>query len=497
MWTATPGYLILSGRIPAQLIGALRAALSYPVPGAWRTWKYRQRLWDGTKSLLFQDGDRYVVPGGLRPLVARAMRGAGLSTPLPAPGALLCGPMVATLPNGRELYPDQLEALKIACSRQQGCLDLAPSFGKTELMAALAATFGRRARVLVLVNATGLLHQNAERLEELLREPVATLGAGVDQSRRLGARILVATIQTARSRPAAIERWLAAEILLVDEAHTIGESWFPILGASQATVRLGLSGTLSDVTIPMIPQAFLGPIIHTVTERQLLAAKRTSPVQVLMPTIEHPLGLPEDYDELYDMAIVRNKTRNALLAEAIATCRSVDLPTVAIVYAIAHGEFLTQRVSALGHAVEWIHGKTPGFIQASVKRDFVAGTVGAIIASNVFKQGINLPNMRVVVNAAGWKSRGLTRQRVGRVARLKDEPDALAYMIDPYDTGPSRWRCSIHQRISDDRCCDAATPLRILLERHSRKRAATYRQLGYHVAIGPWASLAKTLARQV
>lgn len=452
-----PAFTAVEGRISPSVIQALDGALAYHPKGYSHDPRYQRHVWDGFERLLRRPrggGGRFLFPSGLLEHALRAV-------------APLCGPVEVIrdysplplapaqgnrLPGGQTLRPEQIEAVERASQAQQGLLNLSVAFGKTLVMAGVLVRSPEAA--LVLVPGQELSRQVALELEGYLQEPVGYLGGG---QHRFRGRITVATPQAlahAGDRQAAL---LRTPILLVDEVHTVSlKTWVPLLGAHQAPMRLGFSGTIKEAHAPLLVESFFGPILMTVTEKQQAAAGYISKATVLMPWVRSEFAI--GYGDLYEASIVRNAERNGVLVEGTQWAVDRGWPTLIHVYKLDHGADLARRLDVLGIPHRWLYHGVPGIPEA--KRAFEAGHLPVIIASNIFGLGINLPSIRFLVNAAAWQNPLVTSQRAGRGLRLKPDGVHEVTILDPFDLGTD------------------------LLKKHSVSREHTYRRKGFTVRTG-------------
>lgn len=470
----TATYSVLSGRVPLHLYAAVQKALTYTKQvqaferGRGRVWQSQPvALYTATaQGLVFPSGLAHHVTAHIGPLDVQADEGGPATDP----------PPVTLLADGTQLYDDQAEAVTTALQCRRGLLALATNAGKTEVMASLLCSVPQ-ASALVLVNQRGLLQQTVDRLRRLTGEPISVWGGGVRRYQP-ESRIWVATIQAVHRglRRPGVRDWLNhVQLLLVDEADVISPTgWYPTLEAcTRAWLRIGLSGTLREARHLLPIEAFFGPIIYDITDPELVAQGRSAATTVLMPWVGQQVPDGTDYDGehgLYERGVVRHQARNQLVAEFAAQAAQQGLAVVVSFYRLPHGQTLEYlcRERYLGPVVR-LDGQSAASLVEQVKTTAGAGQAGIYLTGVGYNRGLNMPGVRVLVNAAGWKSPQATSQRGGRVVRRKPDGGNWALIVDPYDLGNST------------------------LKRHAQARERVYQRKGFRVLRGAPSALQETL----
>lgn len=438
--------------------------------------------------------DRF--PAGLLPDVGRAaqrdavalelddQRGPAL-TPACAPGD--CG----------WLDDIQVAALTAALDYGRGILQLPTGAGKTELFLGLVGKVYPREPALLLAPRSILATQARERWAKrvadgfLPDEPLGLLADG----ERLPGRVVFATFQAAHRALTKGDRGFISflervRILVADECHTVAaDTFFPVLqAAAEARSRLGLSATplqRSDERSVLTIGA-LGPVIFKVSAPELVESGR-----LVEPTIDmhacrqvalrsHPRDLSPGrvctgcnaiadepcaddcatmdprsgiFRRTYRELVVESTPRNELVVDLVATA---ERPVLAFVRELDHGKFLTTLLARRGLSVRLVTGAKSGKAREAAIKELRRGDVDVIVATSVFEAGVDIPELRTVVNAGAGASNIRTVQILGRVVRASEGKE-VARMIDVLDLGePS-------------------------LERHARQRRRAYREQGFRV----------------
>lgn len=362
----------------------------------------------------------------------------------------------------------QAEAVARVLERTRGIIHSPTGSGKGELVIALARAV--RTRWLFVVHRTTLVSAQATRFEDRNRQHGVDLGeAGRigDGLFTLGDRLTCATFQTLDRMDKEARREMLAGFggLMVDEAHTTpAASHYSMLMDCPAYYRVGLSGTPLDRNDDRDPftVAALGPVIFhietkTLVERGVLARPIVRMLKVPQP---HAKG---SYASVYSKCIAKSERRNAAV---VSLARRASKPAILFVKHVEHGKELEKQLINSGIAAEFVHGMhSTGWREATLRR-LKQGKTDVVIATVIFQEGVDVPELRSVVNASGQLSVIATLQKIGRGMRVdrdhagnvREGGDTFE-VWDVFDTGNAT------------------------LEKHARARRAAYVAQGHDTAV--------------
>jgi superfamily II DNA or RNA helicase len=97
---------------------------------------------------------------------------------------------------------------------------------------------------------------------------------------------------------------------------------------------------------------------------------------------------------------------------------------------IRHLKETSKRLDGLPH--DLVFGEKHVSQRIASKKEFEKGSIRLILANKVFKKGVDIKRVDLIIDGAGMKSRNDCIQKYGRGARMCDEKDGLIY-IDIYD----------------------------------------------------------------
>ncbi|HDH43896.1 MAG TPA: DEAD/DEAH box helicase [Thermococcus sp.] len=351
--------------------------------------------------------------------------------------------------NGIQLRSYQNEAIHYSLEHQRGIIHIPTGGGKTIIAAGIIASV-QDFRCLFIVHTRELLHQQYLFFSRFF--PTRIWGGG--QVDYYPATVTIATVQT-------LSRWDENEIknlrehfdgIMVDEAHhSHSDTYRRILIKSEIPFRIGLTATphtLWTTEEYMKACGVIGPIIYEAKVQQLTQQSYLSQPIVLMVKTRCPV-----YGSWYWVrreGIIENEQRNKTLAHLVELLRGRKI--LISVDTVEQGKILASLVPG----ARLVQGKTPRRIQ-HLLRQALNHQSAIVIATTVWKEGIDIPQLDVLVVAGGGRSRISVVQRAGRLLRPKDTNPLL---IDCMDYGND------------------------YLASHSQQRFQIYRALGWNVIVG-------------
>jgi superfamily II DNA or RNA helicase len=305
-----------------------------------------------------------------------------------------------------ELRDYQAEAVAAVLDNERGVISLPSAAGKTNIAAAIISTLGQP-RTLVLVHRKDLMYQ----LYESFSKYFSDVGMVGDGKRKEG-RITIATWQ---SVPAGSDV-LDVDLLILDEAHNAAsEKYYEVALSSNAYFRYGLSASadLREDKRDMFLTGLTGEIIYKRKPSELSEWLSIPVVHVY--SVDQP-EIPHDatYPEAYKLGVTRNEYRNLLVCELGRKYSSEGESTLILVREVEHGRTLSKMMNC-----PFVYGESSTDDRLSETRALRSGSRQLLIASVVFNEGIDWPDLKVLIVAGGGQSTIQTLQRVGRVMRKK------------------------------------------------------------------------------
>lgn len=390
--------------------------LTWPDSGAhWR----RKRGYGGDGYVRLYDRADDSFPAGFTGMVAQQSAAVGHQVRVSDARVAPAKPTTYTAP---WLRPYQAEAVEKGLRRTRGVLWAATGAGKTEVM--IATVLAAPVRWLLLVHRTQLGLQARDRFKLRTGGDAGVVAEGVFAPHPGPHGLTVATFQTLGSMARTGDKRVAAFLasvqgVLVDECHTLpADSFRWVLDhLPEAYWRIGVSGTPLARGDRKTMHLFgcLGSVYHRVTAQELIEAGVLARPRIRMVRApEVPPSEKVTFQGVYNELVVKNRRRSELVA---AIARKAAKPCIVFVKAVDHGRDLEKRIRRAGLQVDYVDGSTSTSTRQSSIARLERGDVDVLVASVVFNEGVDIPNLASVVVAAGGSSAISALQRVGRGTR--------------------------------------------------------------------------------
>ncbi len=452
---------------PPDFVKRIDRLTAYEVEGHKFVEAFKRRWWDGKEHLVRLSRRRgvYLVPVGVMADVLRSdiVEECEFIDQRRRPAGRRELVWIGHEPRGY-----QLEAVAAALEERgpltgRGMLHLPIRAGKTLIAAQITQRTG--VKTLFVVPSDILLHQTAAAFREFIRDaPVGLVGGGIWEPDW----ITVATVQTLLARPqAAAELLHGVDLLVMDEGHHLEASeWRKPILAADAFYKFALSATIwinpddESERGAIWLKAATGPILYKVSMKRLMDEGHLVPPLIDVYPIEKPEGFPQraSYARAYQHLICESEYRNSAIADVAEGAALKGLRVLIDTGRLKQMGRLKEMLKARGFDVEAIHGKTPSLKRRELLADFRAKKV-QIVVGTVLGEGVDLPELEVVINAEAMKSKTSVIQRMRNLTECAGK--TRAHMID---------------------FADSTHPL---LARHSAARLALYKGIrGFTVRAG-------------
>ncbi len=423
----------------------VRDAIKCDAPGA--RYMYQHKLWlrtrgrsgwDGKTSILSRPGPRNGTshfPTGLLPMVYQRLTGL-ISPSHIRLNDLRIKPNVTigqyTVPLRDYQHECFLKATKNVVTMGGlnrpydwpcGVIQVATGGGKTEI--AIAIYQAIPVPTMFIAHRKHLVTQARERFKFYGVE-TGQIGDGKFDPNPTG--VTVATVQTIDKifkdgDTDKIKQFANAKQIFFDEAHLaaskIDKGNQLVLLSRQfrsAYYRWGLTATpfMKDQYSNQLLMGCTGDKLCQISNAQLIQSGHLTPPRVVIIKMDSVKG-PKMWPEVYDSAIILNEVRNRRIIEELIDCPK---PAFVMTTRLGHAKVLRNLAESLGFSLPAVVcGDTSNKDRTQVIKDLQSGKEKAIIATTIFDEGVDLPELRTLIFAGGGKSTVAQLQRIGRGLR--------------------------------------------------------------------------------
>lgn len=436
-----------------EVYNTARKALTYPVPGAKFTPKFKSGIWDGTISLL---DPRWTFPAGLVSTVLAAASKKHLHITLEdsRDSSQIIPKMnddeIASCLESITLRDYQVAAIQNSIQKTRGIIQAPTGSGKTAIACGIIQLARRNGlKTLFITHTKELLYQTAKSITKTTGVTPGIIGDGQVITAN---QVSVGTVQTlsrrlAQKDPAALSITKGADLLIIDEAHRGDSQTFQatINACDNAYYRFGLTatplmkGVIEDAKLIGVTGDIISKItIQDLVERQLLAQPLVKYVRISEP----PLPKQLNWRQAYSQGVVHNPWRNNRIVAEVSNLVAAGCTVLVLVNEIVHGEILQSLLRQVTIPLDgtprplrakFIHGSLETEKRQGALAEIQNGQLDVLVSSTITDEGVDIPSLSAAILAGGWKSPIKLYQRIGRAMRPKPGGNNSVYIVDFVD----------------------------------------------------------------
>ncbi|MEM2986959.1 MAG: helicase-related protein, partial [Nitrososphaerota archaeon] len=241
------------------------------------------------------------------------------------------------------------------------------------------------------------------------------------------------------------------ECMIGDECHgLVSKTWYSIQKYfTNVYYKFGFSATPAKTDkSDLLLEATFGPKIVDIPCTELInKGYLAKPIFYLIRFKHERIPRILSYQELYDQEIVCNENRNFLIVKLGTKFWKEGKRILIIVQQVKHGKILEEmfKITIGKENVRFIQGITKSEMRQRVLEDLNKGNIRLVIATKVFSEGIDCPEINVLMNVKCQISYVDFVQIIGRAMRKTENKDKTC-IIDIYDYG-----CRYLERHSKER----------------------------------------------
>lgn len=415
---------------------------------------YREHKWDGYRYFI-TEGGKFAT--GFLPLVARFLEEHGVSLAvedkrenLPKLVEQLDGFIgeidgkiwEATEATNRLYQVDMVSKLNnyIKVGNEtlyfpRGIFDAATNAGKNSVAALINNNLDRKYESVFMVSNKTIYKQAVEFFSQVIGEPVGEICSGKYNPKWFTV-CMVKTLYNQAAKSVNVKNWLySREVLYVDESDEAGaKEYSKVLSLCNAGMRIFVSGTPleSKKVNNMVAIGLSGQVLAKVTNKFLMDEGHSQKLTVkILLNRTQSTGLMS-YTQEMEKIVHTSLHRLELIKQVL---EQHDEEQVLITFIDKyHGYFMYNQLKAMLPNVDMgiVHGTSKD--REAVISDFKKNKLAVLFASSILDRGANIPNIRVIIRAAGGKSVTKSKQIAGRATRHDGINDDVL-MYDFYDVG--------------------------------------------------------------
>jgi superfamily II DNA or RNA helicase len=420
---------------------------------------YKKKRWDGREHLL----KRRRFPSGLLTVVLSVLEEERVEYVLEdRRGRFSVSDLQPFGIEGIKLRDYQVNAVGHMLQRLRGVIQIPTGGGKTLIAAAAIKAFNLPAAY--IVHTSTLFNQTKETFLDVFGEESVGLVGGGNYNFNKYTICMVQSLMRLIDREE-VDDFLPFKVLFVDECHHVHSngskaSWYVAQQKfKNAHIRFGLSATPTLTKHGLLLQAATGPLIHKIELPELQERGFISEVDIVFHKIDVSVSpeevMPEfkvddeeedptkhlrEYAEDYQKHIIEGRTRNLRIAEtAIKYAKNGDLVLI-FVERISHGNLLNMFIdfsipqnNSIKHM--FLCGKNSSKEIEFYKNEAKEKRIDILVVTRqLFGEGVDIPAVNVLMNAAGGKENVAFTQMFGRGLRVTNDKKTVQY-VDFYDSG--------------------------------------------------------------
>ena len=448
----------LSGAPPKGLVDRLDKLMSYdhPAYAFMAGGRYGNKKgaigWDG-RVRLFTDSLKF--PIGLLSMAKKVLQEESIEYEIiDQRPKLSYGPKVNMVPGKYVLRDYQEGAVNAAKKHGSGIIKVATGGGKTLIISALCAEFN--VPTVVYVIGIELLYQMRDTLKEAYGIESGIVGGGeCDLTKDV-------TIMTIWSAAAAFDKKISiedndltgdekvkinsenkalirtkvsgAELFIFDECQYAASDTLQFLHKASVSARhrFLFSGTpWRDTGDDILIEAVSGPRIYDLSATKLINEGHLVPPDIHFIPVPVMRTPGSTYHDVYKNYISENEERNDLIVRAAKKLVDAGKKVLILVVRVGHGKVIMDLLQDNFRA-KFLDGAKSTKNRLETIQDMKDGKLDILVASKIFDQGVDIPELDALILAGSGKSSGRALQRIGRVIR-KADGKTKAIVVEFYD----------------------------------------------------------------
>lgn len=325
----------------------------------------------------------------------------------------------------------QREIVEECLKQKHGIIKASTSAGKTITFATLTKVLNMP--TLILFKDVSLVRQS---YDEFLKCGFNKRELGIVQGQTVApSKFTFATIDSQHKLYDIVDKY---KVLIIDECHgTRADGYQKFLSLVKADWRFGFSATPWNKNPSDKAKVvnYLGGMIYEKKSTKEFIEEGHLAKPIIYFVIcdrgndQNPIWTSSgaNYHQLEKNEIIENEYRNNLIAKICASNSSKKI--ILLFQKIDHGNILFELLKNYfpNRKIDILHGEHSGDERRNIVAKFEESENNIIIASNIFKQGINIKTVEVIVNCGAGRDMIPVIQKLGRGLRIADGKTSLKF----------------------------------------------------------------------
>lgn len=324
---------------------------------------------------------------------------------------------------GYTYLPYQREAIAAADNKlddinfYRGIFDMATNAGKSLVMAGILKSLQNYNIAIVITHRAEIFKQLKQLLTDNFGDDVGVITSMTTSFSKINIAMQKSLINRANSSIEFRVLMSKADVLLLDECHIAkGKGLFRFLKDVKSEAVYFFSGTSIDFaeeSDAMKVIGLSGKFLHRISNRELIDSGASRNAKIKFHPIKKMHNI-SNYKISYEYNIVRSTERNDKIAEITKGKQSIISVTF-----VDHAFKIQEHLRKHGIKSSVFHSGSED--RDTLLEDFINNKIQILICTFVIKEGVNIPNIDVMVNAGGGKSKITIKQMmIGRAVRKKE-----------------------------------------------------------------------------
>ncbi len=393
--------------------------------------------WDGKIRLLSKS---MTFPVGLLCLVEEYFNENNISySKIDSRAKVSYGKPIDIVSKDIKLRDYQAKVIKMAKKSESGIIKVATGGGKSLIIASIAAQYNIPSVIYVI--GIELLYQMRDTLKAVYGIECGVVGGGeCDVSKDITIMTIWSaaaafnkkakisdndTTQDSKTHMKTINKAMVrkrvqeAQLFIFDECQYAASETLQFIhrASTSARHRFLLSGTpWRDTGDDILIEAVAGPKFCDINATKLIKMNYLVPPDIHFVNVPVMRGVGKTYHEVYKNYIVENEERNNLILRAAEKLVAAGKKVLILVVRVQHGKNLMNMMKDR-YSVKFLDGAKSTKNRLDTIQDMKDGNIDILIASKIFDQGVDIPELDALILAGSGKSSGRALQRIGRVIR--------------------------------------------------------------------------------